>query len=98
MDLSGKAVSLRLTAEGADTLRETLPSGGSFEAFVMDSDAAGVWIQVGDASGEGESLRFPVLLVKWDYIATLFSDYKLPTPPARRAGIGFRPSSKESSA
>jgi hypothetical protein len=98
MDLSGKVVSLRLTAEGAGTLREALPGAGPFEALVMDSDATGVWILVGDESGEGGSLRFPVLLVKWDYVATLFSDYKLPSPPTRRSSIGFRPLSRESSA
>jgi hypothetical protein len=97
MDLYG-AVSLRLTAEGAEMLREALPSVGPFEAFVMDSDATGLWILVGDASGEEDSLRFPVLLVKWEYIATLFSNYKLPPPPARRAGIGFHPSANESGA
>jgi hypothetical protein len=95
MELSGKVVSLRLTAEGAGTLREALPGGGALEAFVMDSDAAGLWILVGDASGEGGALRFPVLLVRWDYIAALFADY---TSPARHAVTGFRPSSRESSA
>jgi len=96
MDLSGRVVSLQLTAEGVGTLREALPDGGPFQAFIMDSDATGVWVLQGNASGEGPSLSFPVVLVKWNYIAALFLDFKLPGSPARRSGIGFRPLSKES--
>jgi hypothetical protein len=57
----------------------------SFQAFVLGIDTMGAWILVRAKKGEQADQTVPVMLLKWDYVATVAFEFKLERPPARVA-------------
>lgn len=91
--LSGRTVRFHLSAEGRKALRGLVPAGGSFQAFVATTSEMGplIWASWGKAKKQiGEVV--PVVLIRWDYIASLSFDYEYPVEmKVQQSKIGFRP-------
>lgn len=92
MDLSSRTVRFYLSAEGKRALRGLVPTRGSFQALVLSMGDLGplVWFSAGKPN-QSVGHGVPLMLVRWDYIATLTFDYE-PERAATPSPIGFSPS------
>jgi hypothetical protein len=90
MDMSGQIVRFYLSAEGRRALKGVMPSRNSFEAWVLDTDELGPVVWTDFERHKRIPGRLRVMLLKWDYIASMAFDYQF-EPGAVRAAIGFRP-------
>ncbi len=88
MDLSSKPVLFHLSSEGRKALKGLVPPKGSFPALVLGLDEVGAWILVGGKNNVGANEKVPVMLLKWDYIATAAFEFRPEIVPAR-ARPGF---------
>ena len=86
MVLAGKSVAFRVTDEGDRALGNVFSGKTSFAAYVLAQDEVGVWITFGARPGEQ---AVPLILLKWQYIATVAFDF-LPENEPARARPGFR--------
>ncbi|MGH9405896.1 MAG: hypothetical protein ACRD3D_08695 [Terriglobia bacterium] len=91
MNIAGTSVQFRLTPGGERALRDQVP-GGSFTAFGLDTDFAGVWILPDPADDDGNDTSWPSLFIRWDFVETLRAVF-IPSKGVERAPIGFRPQS-----
>lgn len=91
-DLTDRTVRFYLSAEGRKALRGLVPAQGSFQAFVRATGELGplIYRSAGRPNKEVEQV-VPVMLIRWDYIATLTFDYEPEESPIRTP-IGFTPS------
>jgi hypothetical protein len=76
MELKDKVVHFHLSQVGTDALA-ALIGQRSFEAFVLDTDTVGAWVMWGASTGGPREPAVPVLLVKWDYIASVGLDVRI---------------------
>ena len=86
MMLVGRSVLFRVSLEGERSLGGLFSGRGSFPAYVLGQDDVGVWITV-ETPSPGQAI--PVVLLKWEYLATVTFDF-VPEQPRKRAGLGFR--------
>ncbi len=93
MILSGKPVLFRLTSQGQRALQGLVPRTGSFPAYVIDTDLIGAWILPPSKRPKGEpKLGLPIMLLKWDYVASAAHEFRPERPPAPKR-MGFEPHS-----
>ncbi len=71
MKLSGQAALFRLSRAGREALKDLVPESGSFEAFVVQEDEHGLWIHMPEEQAGHGPQAGPVMLLKWDYLATV---------------------------
>lgn len=88
MDVSGKVVLFRLTDEGQNALRGLVPSGDSIRTLVLGTDSVGVWILMDWVMRQGKEEKVPMMVLKWDYIATAEFEYR-PEEPVPKKTIGY---------
>ena len=88
MALSGTPAVFYLSLQGEQALAGWFGGRSSFSALMVDSDAVGAWILVTEIQNEGKAE--PVMLLKWDYVATMTFETSLERLPAR-IPIGFHP-------
>jgi hypothetical protein len=89
MALSGTPATFYLSSEGEQALGVWTGKRSSFPALMISSDAIGAWI-LSPVSGEGSDATEAVMLVKWDYVATVTYEMS-PEQAPTRPPIGFRP-------
>ena len=94
MDISRKPVLFHLTASGQTAIGRMMPEKGSFQALVLGTDAVGAWVLFPGVKGVAAGEPTPVMLVKWEYIATAVFEFR-PEPPPARKGMGFVPVQKK---
>jgi hypothetical protein len=89
MELAGRTVRFHVSPEGRKALRGLVPATGSFQAHVVEQGELGLLVnmQVGKAKALDQNV--PVMLLRWDYIATMSFEYRPERGPIR-AAIGFR--------
>lgn len=88
MNIVGQRVVFRLSREGREILDGVVSKQGSFTALVVDVDDFGPVIRLrgpGQTRGSGS---FSVVLLRWDYIATIAFEYHQRVPETRPR-IGF---------
>lgn len=85
MDISGKPVLFHLSAQGHQALKGLIPRRASFQALVLGVDTIGAWILIGAKKREQVDQTVPVMLLKWDYVATVAFEFKVERPPTRVA-------------
>ncbi|HTG58084.1 MAG TPA: hypothetical protein VMG63_01550 [Terriglobia bacterium] len=90
MALSGTPAVFYLSSEGEQALEVRLGKQSSFTALMTSYDDVGAWIAVPRGAGQSEKQAEPVMLLKWDYVATVTFEV-LPAQAAARAPIGFHP-------
>ncbi len=88
MPMGSQLVRFHLSPEGQRALKGLVPAG-SFQATVVDEDSLGVMIWRPLKRSRPVPERIPVMLLKWEYIATMVFDYR-PAAEVGRATIGFR--------
>ena len=71
MKLSGQVVLFRLTAVGRQALGEQVSESGTFEARVDEEDEHGLWINMPEEQYHAVQQAGPVMLLKWDFVATV---------------------------
>jgi len=90
IDTSSRVVRFYLSAEGRKSLRGLVPARGSFQAVVIATDQLGALVyRAAGRSGALSSEKIPVMLLRWDYIASMTFDYQTEGGPVRTS-IGFR--------
>jgi len=90
IDISGQWVRFHLSHEGRQALKGLVPAKGSFQALVVETENLGPLVWNPAKRSKRADRRVPVMLLKWDYIASLAFDYQLERGLAR-APIGFTP-------
>ena len=72
MKLAGRVCLIRLTRIGRRALEGVvgITEQGSFEGWVREQDEIGVWVRPVEEE-EAADLRAGLVLVKWDYVATI---------------------------
>lgn len=90
MNFGEPVVLFRLSPEGQRALRGLVPATGSFQAYVVDQEELGLLVdpRVRKTRLVGQDIR--VMLLRWDYIATMNFIYRREIRPAR-ARPGFTP-------
>ena len=88
MDISDKPVLFHLSPEGRRALSRLVSKKASFPALVLGIDGIGAWILMADKRPAQSGEAVPVMLLKWDYVATVAFEFK-PEPPPARATPGF---------
>jgi len=88
VDVSGKVVLFRLTHEGQSALQGLVPDGGAFRTLVFDTDTVGTWILMDWVMEGGVEERVPIMVLKWDYVATAEFEYRS-EESAPQERIGF---------
>ena len=86
--ISGRAVLFRLSPEGQNILKGLVPENGSFQAFVVNMDTTGPWILLDSDQEDEENGSLPVMMLKWEYVATATFEYR-PEGPGEREPLGF---------
>jgi len=73
MMLTERVCLVRLTSIGVRALEGVVAvtEKGSFEAWVKEQDERGVWLNPIGMEESGERRGKLILLVKWDYLATI---------------------------
>ncbi len=71
MKLSGQAALFRLSRAGREALKDLVSESGTFEARVDEEDERGLWINMPEEQVKQGQQAGPVMLLKWDYIATI---------------------------
>ncbi len=89
MDISSKPVLFRLSSEGRQALKGLVPGKGSFQALVLETDRVGAWVVMHSKVQRQLNQSFPVMLLKWDYVATAAFEFEAERPPSREP-IGFQ--------
>ena len=90
-DVNSRVVRFYLSAKGRTALRGLIPARGSFQAQVVDTVDLGPLVYVPAVRhGHASEAPIPVMLLRWDYIASMTFDYE-PERIAPRASIGFTP-------
>jgi hypothetical protein len=90
-DVNSRVVRFYLSARGRTALRGLVPARGSFQAQVVDTVGLGPLVYVSAARhGHASEDRIPVMLLRWDYIASMTFDYEA-EKIAPRGSIGFTP-------
>ncbi len=79
MDITDQVAVFHLSAQGRRTLKGLVPTGASFEAFVLDMDDRGAWLMIGRKPSEGRGATVPVTLLKWEYVSAVAIELKLGT-------------------
>lgn len=82
-----------LSPQGEQALALWVGKRSSFPALMVSFDTTGAWISVVTGSVEQRDAAEPVMLVKWDYVATVTVEMSPEQAPAR-SPIGFRPPMK----
>jgi len=90
MALSGTPAVFFLSPLGQQALAPWIGERTSFPVLMVSSDAVGAWISLAPISPDRQAATEPVMLVKWDYVATVTFEVSSEGVPAR-APIGFRP-------
>ena len=93
MDISTKVVLFRLSHAGRQALRGLVPGKGSFQALVVEMDSVGAWIMMSGKEAGKVSHRVPLMLLKWEYIATAAFEVEPAAPSVRKPIEGFQPRS-----
>ena len=88
MDVSGKVVLFRLTDEGQNALRGLVPGGDSIRTLVLGTDSVGAWILMDWVMKQDSEEKVPMMVLKWDYIATAEFEYS-PEEPVPQKNMGF---------
>ena len=90
MNLGQPPVQFHLSPEGRRAPQGLIPNSGSFEALVVGQENLGllVWMPLKRSKRLPE--RVPVMLVRWDYIATMTFHLRREEQAAREP-IGFSP-------
>ena len=72
MTLAGRVCLIRLTGIGRKALEGVIEvtGQGSFEGWVKEQDEIGIWVKPVEEE-EAANLRAGLVLVKWDYVATI---------------------------
>lgn len=89
MDLVGQVALFRLTPAGRKELRDLVPAKASFAAVILGTDGTGAWILPRLQSRDSEISRASLMLLKWNYVATVHVDYAGDVGIDRKP-IGFR--------
>lgn len=87
MIVGSQLVRFHLSPEGQRALRGLVPAG-SLQATIVGQDSLGVTIWRPLKRSKLAPERIPVMLLKWEYIATMAFDYR-PQLPVSRMPIGF---------
>lgn len=87
MDISGTLVEFRMGPEAGKALGDLVPAS-PFSAYVVSSDAVGLWILTEASVKEEVEGPWPSLFVKWQLIDALRTVYAPADIPERRR-IGF---------
>lgn len=91
MNLSGKIGLFRLSPLGEEVLRVLVGNQSAFEGLIVSADGLGLWIESALRGVVAPSSLVRVMLVKWEYMATMEVELGVePLPP--RTIIGFKPS------
>ena len=85
---SGIPAVFHLSPEGERALELWIGKRSSFPAFMRSYDTVGAWILPPGSLGEREVSAEPVMLLKWDYVATVTFETS-PEQPSARVPIGF---------
>jgi len=90
MNLGQQPVQFHLSPEGRRALRGLVPNSGSFQAVVVGQEDLGllIWRPLGRLRRLPQ--RVPVMLLRWDYIATM-TFHLGGVEEATREPIGFSP-------
>jgi hypothetical protein len=88
MDIVGQRVLFHLSPEGRKALERIVARKASFPALVVDIDSLGPVIRMRHTGRRPASETFPVMLLRWDYIATMTFEYHQPVLETRTR-IGF---------
>jgi hypothetical protein len=89
MNIEGQIVRFHLSPQGKTALKGLVSASGSFQALVIESAEFGpLLVRRLSQQREQTGGAFPVMLLRWDYIATMAWDYHPETPPPR-ARPGF---------
>lgn len=89
MDIAGQRALFHLSPSGRQALRNLIPKRTSFPALVVGADQVGAWVILGQVWKNNSRESVPMVLVKWDYIATALIEVAPEAAPTRRP-IGFR--------
>lgn len=89
MAVAGTPAVFFLSPEGERALSLWVGKRSSFPALMVSSDAVGAWITLPSGPSESPDSVEPVMLLKWDYVATMTFDYQPDAGPSRPS-IGFR--------
>lgn len=92
IDLSGQVVRFYLSGEGRRALKGLVPARGSFQAPVLTTSDLGplIWRST-DKPRKQIGKAVPVMLIRWDHIATMSFDLEIAGGRSARERIGFRP-------
>lgn len=90
MELAGRTVRFHLSPEGKRALKGLVPASGSFQALVVATEDLGLLIRKSVERATRDAASVPVMLLRWDYIATMTFDYQV-QESAERVPIGFSP-------
>jgi hypothetical protein len=90
MILAGKTIRFWLSTSGRQELAIMNEAVEPIDAFVVEQDALGAWIQVfNPVSSELQGVN-QAMLLKWDHFSTAITDFQVPEM-AERLPVGFKP-------
>ena len=89
MNLLDRTLRFHLSTEGRKALRGLVPATGSFQARVVSQEELGLLVNRRSTKVKRLSESVPVMLLRWDNIATMTFDYQ-PGGAPTRPPIGFR--------
>ncbi len=88
MKIDEQVVLFRLSPEGMRALRGLVPPIGSFQAYVVEQEELGLLVDTRVRKAKSPDQNIPVMLLRWDYIATMSFEYRREIRPERaRPGI-----------
>lgn len=90
MNIGQQPVQFHLSPDGRRALRGLVPNSGSFEALVVGQEDLGLLVWRPLKRSKWLPQRVPVMLLRWDYIATMTFHLRRVEEPAR-GPIGFGP-------
>jgi hypothetical protein len=70
MKLAGQVALFRLSRAGREDLDGLVPENGTFESHVFEEDEHGLWVYLPEEQADMKRVG-PLMLLKWEYIATL---------------------------
>ncbi len=89
MDILGQRVLFHLTPEGRKALEGIVSRKRSFPALVVDMASFGPVVRMPSAGRSRMGEAFPVMMLRWDYIATMSFEYRHETLSMPEKKIGF---------
>lgn len=89
MDILGQRVLFHLTPEGRKALEGIVSRRRSFPALVVDMANFGPVVRMPTPGRSKRAEAFPVITLRWDYIATMSFEYRHETPVMQEK-IGFQ--------